>query len=248
MTSLRQAWADLTPRLRILEPLPFSADAWSVIERLHARFNDRAAHTRLPIAIARFRDDARDAIRERAGRFDEVRTAEADGAPGAMPDAMADYAGLYNDDVDAMMAVLVPAAHYRKGHHAYGRFTVPQPHGLHTDHSAEDPASAGEPICIARIATLGTHYLPGDYRMHDAATQSMLKALRYWIAVPEGEPEDILDALLRRGTLRTIPVDHVVLMVAGNGSGDCQVTQHIAARPPAGGIHSAFFQRQYRLA
>ena len=75
----------------------------------------------------------------------------------------------------------------------------------------------------------------------------MLKALRYWIAVPEGEPEEVLEALLRQGTLRTIPVNHVMLMVAGNGSATSQVTQHIAARPPAGGLHSAFFQRQYRL-
>jgi hypothetical protein len=75
----------------------------------------------------------------------------------------------------------------------------------------------------------------------------MLKALRYWIAVPEGEPEAILDELLKRGTLRSIPVNHVMLMVAGNGSENTQVTQHIAASPPAGGLHSAFFQRQYRL-
>ena len=97
-----------------------------------------------------------------------------------------------------MMSVLVPSARYRKGHYAYGKFTVPEPHGLHTDHSAEDPAGAGEPICIARIETLGTHYLAGDYTAHDPETQSMLKALRYWIAVPEGEPEHILDELLKR--------------------------------------------------
>ena len=75
----------------------------------------------------------------------------------------------------------------------------------------------------------------------------MLKALRYWIAVPEGEPEDILDELLKRQTLKTIPVNHVMLMVAGNSSRNSQVTQHIAARPPDGGLHSAFFQRQYKL-
>ena len=75
----------------------------------------------------------------------------------------------------------------------------------------------------------------------------MLKALRYWIAVPEGDPESIFDELLKRGTLKTIPVNHVMLMVAGNGSEDSQVTQHIAARPPDGGLHSAFFQRQYKL-
>jgi hypothetical protein len=75
----------------------------------------------------------------------------------------------------------------------------------------------------------------------------MFNALRYWIAVPEGEPEQILDELLKRETLKTIPVDHVMLMVAGNGSETTQVTQHIAARPPAGGLHSAFLQRQYKL-
>jgi hypothetical protein len=160
---------------------------------------------------------------------------------------MADFVRCYNDDVDEMMAVLVPSARYRKEHYAYGRFTVPVPHGLHTDHSAEDPDSGAEPICIARIETLGTHYVAGDYRTHDPETQSMLKALRYWIAVPEGEPEAVLDELLKRGTLRTIPVNHVMLMVAGNGSANSQVTQHMAARPPDGGLHSAFFQRQYRL-
>ena len=76
----------------------------------------------------------------------------------------------------------------------------------------------------------------------------MLKALRTWTAVPEGEPEAIFEELLKRGTLKTIPVDHVMLMVAGNASPDAQVTQHIAARPPAGGVHSAFFQRQYSVA
>jgi len=84
-------------------------------------------------------------------------------------------------------------------------------------------------------------------RAYDATTQSMLKALRYWIAVPEGQPEEIFDELLKRQTLKTIPLNHVMLMVAGNGSENTQVTQHIAARPPAGGLHSAFFQRQYKL-
>jgi hypothetical protein len=160
---------------------------------------------------------------------------------------MANYVRLYNDDVDEMMSVLVPSARYRKGHCAYGKFTVPQPHGLHTDHSAEDPDSEGEPICIARIETLGTHYVAGDYKAYGPETQSMFKALRYWIAVPEGEPEDILDELLKRETLMTIPVNRVMLMVAGNSSRNSQVTQHIAARPPQGGLHSAFFQRQYKL-
>jgi hypothetical protein len=242
MTSLRQAWAALPPRLKILEPLPFSADDWSVLERLHARFNDREAHTRLPLPIARFRGEAAKQIHAHARQFDDVETATADGAT----DPMAAYARLY-DDVDAMMGVLVPSARYRKGHYAYGKFTAPAPHGLHTDHSAEDPESRGEPICIARIETLGTHYVAGDYAAQDPRTQSMLRALRYWIAVPEGEPEDILAELLRRQTLKTIPVNHVMLMVAGNGSAESQITQHIAARPPAGGLHSAFFQRQYKL-
>jgi hypothetical protein len=44
-----------------------------------------------------------------------------------------------------------------------------------------------------------------------------------------------------------MPVNHVMLMVAGNGSQNSQVTQHIAANPPAGGMHSAFLQRQYKL-
>jgi len=253
MTSLRQAWAALPPRLKILEPVQFSADHWSLIERLHANFNDREAHTNLPIPIARFRDAAKNEIHEHAKRFDDVKTVYLDDhwlletfADGT-PDTMANYVRLYNDDVDEMMGLLVPSARYRKGHCAYGRFTVPQPHGLHTDHSAEDPASEGEPICIARIETLGTHYVAGDYKAYAPETQSMLKALRYWIAVPEGEPEAIFDELLRRETLKTIPVNHVMLMVAGNGSENAQITQHIAARPPGGGLHSAFFQRQYRL-
>ena len=232
----------------MLEPLPFSVEQWSVIERLHATFNDREAHTHLPIPIARFRDAATKGIYGYAQQFDDVETVTVDdsGCVGG-PDAMATYARLYNDDVDEMVNVLVPSARYRKGHYAYGKFTVPAPHGLHTDHSAEDPGSAGEPICIARIETLGTHYVPGDYKAQDLRTQSMLKALRYWITVPEGEPDGILDELLKREVIKTIPVNHVMLMVAGNGSEKSQVTQHIAARPPAGGLHSAFFQRQYKL-
>lgn len=254
MTSLRQAWAALQPRLKILEPLQFPPDQWSLLERLHANFNDREAHTQLPIPIARFREAASKAIYEQAKRFDDVKTEYvndswfAEKFVNGTPDAMAKYVRLYNDDVDQMIRVLVPSARYRKAHYAYGRFTVPQPHGLHADHSAEDPEGAGEPICIARIETLGTHYVGGDYKAHDSRTQSMLKALRYWIAVPEGEPEDIFDELLKRGTLKTIPVNLVMLMVAGNNSEHAQVTQHIAARPPDGGLHSAFFQRQYKLA
>lgn len=251
MTALRQAWAALSARLRILEPVRFSADHWSLFERMHADFNDREAHTHLPMPIARFREAVRKEIHEHAKQFNDVKTVYVDDGwllASDTPDTMANYMRLYNDDVDEMMSVLVPSARYRKGHYAYGRFTVPQPHGLHADHSAEDPESAGEPICIARIETLGTHYVAGDYTAHDAKTQRMLKALRYWIAVPEGEPEDILGDLLKRQTLKTIPVNHVMLMVAGNSSSDSQVTQHIAARPPDGGLHSAFFQRQYKLA
>ncbi len=253
MTSLRRAWAALSSRLGLLDPVQFSSDHWSLIERLHVNFNDREAHTHLPIPIARFRDTARKEIHEHAKQFDEVETVHVDDSRllekfvSGTADTMTNYMRLYNDDVDQMMNVLVPSARYRKGHCAYGKFTAPQPHGLHTDHSAEDPDSAGEPICIARIETLGTHYVAGDYKAHDPRTQSMLKALRYWIAVPEGEPEHVLDELLKRLTLKTIPVNHVMLMVAGNSSENSQVTQHIAARPPDGGLHSAFFQRQYKL-
>lgn len=254
MTSLRQALSALTPSLQILEPVQFSSDQWSVLERLHGAFNDRQSHTRLPMPIARFRSAAAKAIHEHARRFDEVRTVYVDegwdveSVADAMPDAMASHARLYNADVDQLISVLVPSARYRKGHYAYGRFTVPQPHGLHTDHSAEDLAAEGEPICIARIRTLGTHYVSGDYEVQGPETRSMLNALRYWTVVREVEPEDVFDELLRRGVLKTMPVDHVMLMVAGNGSRNSQVTQHMAARPPDGGLHSAFFQRQYRLA
>ena len=233
--------------------MQFAAGDWSLIERMHADFNDRDAHTHLPMAIARFRDEASREIHEHAARFDDAETVYVNddwfshNFVDGTPDTMASYVRLYNEDVDEMMGVLVPSARYRKAHYAYGKFTVPQPHGLHTDHSAEDPDSTGEPICIARIETLGTHYVAGDYRAHDPRTQSMLKALRYWIAVPEGEPEAIFKELLKRQTLKTIPVNHVMLMVAGNGSVNSQVTQHIAARPPEGGLHSAFFQRQYKL-
>ncbi|MDP2371598.1 hypothetical protein [Rhodoferax sp.] len=253
MTSLREAWTALQPRLKILELLPLSSEQWSLIERLQVNFNDREAHTHLPIPIARFREAASKAIYEHATQFNDVTTVAVDDSwfvekfASDTPDTMANYVRLYNDDVDEMMGVLVPSARYRKGHYSYGRFTAPQPHGLHTDHSAEDPAGAGEPICIARIETLGTHYLTGDYKAYDPETQSMLKALRYWITVPEGEPENVFDELLKRETLKTIPVNHVMLMVAGNGSEVSQVTQHIAARPPHGGLHSAFLQRQYKL-
>lgn len=253
MTSLRDAWSALAPRLALLQPLPFSDGDWSLLERLHASFADRAAHVRLPLPIARVRAEACAAILAEARRRDDVATVavEADGgvANDAMADdAMAPFARLYARDVDALLRVLVPSARYRKGHYAWGRFTVPSPHGLHTDHSAEDPQAAAEPICIARIGTLGTHYVAGDVCAYDAGTQRMLEALRYWTAAPEGEPEAIFETLLARGTLATLPVDHVVLMVAGNASPDAQITPHIAARPPAGGLPSAFFQRQYRLA
>jgi hypothetical protein len=234
--------------------MQFSSDHWALLERMHENFNDREAHTRLPIPIARFGEAASKAIHEHARQLDDVRTVYVDDGwfvekfIDGVPDAMANYVRLYNDDVDEMMAILIPSARYRKQHYSYGKFTVPVPHGLHTDHSAEDPEGAGEPICIARIEALGTHYVVGDYKAYDSRTQSMLKALRYWIPVPEGEPEDILGELLHRETIKTIPVNHVMLMVAGNSSENTQVTQHIAARPPGGGLHSAFFQRQYKLA
>lgn len=239
-------------RMKLLQPLQFTEVQWSLLERLQANFNDREAHTNLPLAIARFRDDAAKAIFEQARQFDEVVTVNVDEGweqrvAASAADPMAPYVRLYNEEVDAMMGVLVPPASYRKEHYAYGRFVFPEPHGLHTDHSLEDPAAAGEPICIARIETLGTHYVDGDYRVQDAATRSMLNAIRYWTPVPEGEPEEVFEALLKRGTLKTIPVNHVMLMVGGNASDNAQVTQHISARPPEGGLHSAFFQRQYRL-
>jgi len=246
-TPLRAAWSALAPRLAILEPVPFSDGQWSLLERLHASFADREAHVRLPLPIARVRADACAAILAEARRRDDVVTVAVDAGGGAASDAMADFARLYARDVDALLRVLVPSARYRKGHYAWGRFTVPSPHGLHTDHSAEDPQAAAEPICIARIGTLGTHYVAGDVRTHDPETRRMLEALRYWTPTPEGEPEAIFETLLARGTLATIPVDHVILMVAGNASPDAQITQHIAARPPSGGLPSAFFQRQYRL-
>lgn len=250
--SLREAWASLPSRLKLLEPVAFSDAQWSLLERLRANFNDREAHTRLPLAIARFRDDMAKEIFEHARQFDEVVTVNVDESwaqkvAEGTADPMAEYVRLYNEEVDAMLDVLVPPASYRKEHYAYGRFVFPEPHGLHTDHSLEDPVAAGEPICIARIETLGTHYVDGDYRLQDAETQRMLNALRYWTPIPEGEPEQVLDELLKRGTLKTIPVNHVMLMVAGNASQDTQVTQHISARPPEGGLYSAFFQRQYRL-
>lgn len=253
MGTLAEAWAALGSTLGIVEPLPLSRGQWSAIERLHSNFNDREAQTCLPIPLARFRSVSTQAIHRYARGFDTVRTEYVDDGwltekfVNGPSDPMADHARLYNEDVDRMVQVLFPSARYRKGHYAFGNFTVPQPHGLHTDHSAEDPAAAGEPICIARIGTLGTHFVVGDYEAYDPRTKSMLNALRYWISVPEGEPEAIFDDLLQKQILGTIPVDHVMLMVAGNGSRDAHVTQHIAARPPAGGVHSAFFQRQYRF-
>jgi hypothetical protein len=242
--SLRQAWADLRSRLEILEPLDFTPEAWSVLDGAHADFQDRAVHIRLPLPIARFRVTAQREIFAVAQQYEDVVTA---GTEDAGPDPMAPHARAFARDLDAMLAALIPSARYRKGHHAYGRFTVASPFGLHTDHSAEDPAAQAEPICLARIETLGTHCVSGDDRHFDARTQRMLMALRYWTRIPEGEPEDVLEALLREGSLATIPVNHVVLMAAGNGAGDAQITQHIAARPPEGGIHSALFQRHYRL-
>src|ERR1044072_7135430 len=102
MTSLRQAWAALPPRLKILEPVPFSSDHWSLIKRMHANFNDRQAHAHLPMPIARLREAAKKSIYEHAKQFDEVRTEGVadswfvekfvDGTP----DTMAHFVRLYN--------------------------------------------------------------------------------------------------------------------------------------------------------
>ena len=72
-------------------------------------------------------------------RYLSMAAGSADEFANGTPDTMANFVRLYNDDVDEMMGVLVPSARYRKEHYAYGKFTVPEPHGLHTDHSAEDP-------------------------------------------------------------------------------------------------------------
>ena len=98
------------------------------MERMLANFNDRDAHARLPIPIARFREAASKAIYEHAKHFDEVKTVYVDDSwylekfVNGTPDAMANYVRLYNDDVDQMMGVLVPSARYRKAHYAYGKF------------------------------------------------------------------------------------------------------------------------------
>lgn len=249
MDALRRDWSALASRLDLLEPLPFPPDQWGLIAAIHADFTARAVHIRLPLPIARFRPAARDAILALARQRDDVETGTTDDDASTTGDsAMAAFARAFGREVDALLSVLVPAARHRKGHHAFGLFTTPEPHGLHTDHSAEDPDAGAEPICIARLGALGTHCVAGDMRTHDARTRRMLEALRYWTTIPEGEPEAVLEPLLREGVLQTIPLDHVVLMVAGNGGAEAQVTPHIAARPPEGGIHSAFFQRQYRLA
>src|SRR5437899_10605500 len=105
MTSLHQAWATLQPRLKILEPLQFSSDHWSLIERIHANFSDREAHTHLPIPIARFREAARKTIYEHAKQFNDVRTVYVNDSwsvekfVNGTPDIMANYVRLYSDDV-----------------------------------------------------------------------------------------------------------------------------------------------------
>ncbi len=94
---------------------------------------------------------------------------------------MAHYMHLYTGDVDEMMRVLVPSARYRKGHYAYGKFTVPQPHGLHTGpqcgktRMARENQSASPGLKLSGRTTLLV-----TYKAHDPETQSMLKALRYW--------------------------------------------------------------------
>src|SRR5689334_9369008 len=96
VTSLRQAWVALPPRLKILELVPFSSDQWSLIERLHANFNDREAHTRLPMPIARFREAVSKEIYEHAKRFDDVATEYVNERwlSDRAPDTMASYARL----------------------------------------------------------------------------------------------------------------------------------------------------------
>ena len=97
MTSLHQAWAALPPRLKILEPVQISSGHWALLERLHANFDDRKAHTRLPIPIARFRDAATKTIFEQAKQFNDVKTVAVDDSwvvekfVTGTPDTMAKY-------------------------------------------------------------------------------------------------------------------------------------------------------------
>ncbi len=86
--------------------MQFSSGQWSLIERMHADFNDREAHTHLPMPIARFRETARKEVYEHAKHFDDVKTVYVDDSwllADGMPDTMARYMRLYNDDVDEMM-------------------------------------------------------------------------------------------------------------------------------------------------
>src|SRR5262249_41109132 len=78
VTALQQGWARVGRRLKILEPATFTADQWSLLERLRANFNDRIAHTYLPLPIARFRDAASKTIFEQAKQFDGVQTVYVD--------------------------------------------------------------------------------------------------------------------------------------------------------------------------
>ncbi|MDB5488636.1 MAG: hypothetical protein JWQ58_2351, partial [Reyranella sp.] len=108
----------MQPHLKILEPVPFAAGQWSLLERLHANFNDRDAHAHLPLPIASFRESAVKAIHEHAQQFDYIETLQtderwfADNFVEGPADPMADFARLYDEDVDAMMGVLVPTARY----------------------------------------------------------------------------------------------------------------------------------------
>src|SRR6478735_4892537 len=100
MTSLHQVLAALQPRLKILEPVQFSPEHWSLLERLHENFNDRTAHTHLPIPIARFREAASKTIHEHAKQFDDVKTVAVDDSwlaekfVNGTPDTMANYVRL----------------------------------------------------------------------------------------------------------------------------------------------------------
>ena len=74
-------------RPKLLEPMPFSDGEWSVLERLHARFNDREAHTRLPLAIARFRAEAVEEIFALLSAVsDTAEVIESGRASGAIPE------------------------------------------------------------------------------------------------------------------------------------------------------------------
>jgi hypothetical protein len=65
---------DLTAQTKNIGTSAVLVRPWSLIERMHVNFNDREAHTYLPIPIARFREAARKAIYEHAKQFNDVKT------------------------------------------------------------------------------------------------------------------------------------------------------------------------------